>query len=455
MTEETALIVRPRVLPTTAQFAIEQQMAWKLRNARGFLPNHFMVGDENERAAKILAAIEYARAVGIEPMIALQNTQVIDGKVGASALLIGALLRKAGYAITDDTNDARSIVTVSKNGIAAKGEFSMQDAQRAKLIKDGSGWQKYPRDMMYARALTQAARRGAQDAVLGMAYTADELGGVEEEIAGVPVLTGEVIDQAPGVSEATAVSPPPTAAIQPTPPAPPEGAEAATAPANPAQPPSAEVNTGAEGMVAPTPAPAPPVGVATSLGGASVQRRMGRSIGPAPVRKNVVTVEQGAEKPATAPKADSEVGNLDQPRVAAAAVEAFVASQEKAQASHSPALTDEPDLAPAPEPEDPGKAVYLNQLRGDLRVQTAELVRVNVLLDNVKRGLESKEPNEVPPATPSEASDQALAQRINADFPGRKLENLHQEALEGLLERFSANLAKKRSVLKERGITEE
>jgi len=163
----------------------------------------------------------------------------------------------------------------------------------------------------------------------------------------------------------------------------------------------------------------------------------GRSIGPAPKRTNVVTVEQGATKPATPPEVP---------------IQPFVPPDIPASQQAPPALTDEADL---PEPVDPGKQVYLDQLRGDLRVQTAALFRVNVLLDNVKRGLEGKEPNEVPPATPSEASDAALAGRIDQDFPGRKLHNLGEGELAALTERFEANLARKRTVLKERGISEE
>jgi len=108
-----------------------------------------------------------------------------------------------------------------------------------------------------------------------------------------------------------------------------------------------------------------------------------------------------------------------------------------------------------PEPVDPGKQQFLNDLRGDLRVQTATLFRVNALLDNVKRGLEGKEPNEVPLGTPSEASDNALAARIDSDWPGRKLENLGEAELTSLMERFVSNLATKRAVMKERGISEE
>src|SRR5467141_788490 len=187
-----ALVIRPQVLPSTAQFGIMRDLAIRLASAKGFLPAHYFLDDRGqpatgeEKMAKVLAAIEYGRAVGIEPMIALQNITMIKGKAGASAMLIGAQLRRAGYKIETSWYDRTGAavakespdvwgckVVVGKRGEATgDGVFSLTDAQRAGLLKEDSGWQRYPKDMLYARALTQAAREGAQDAVLGMAYTA-------------------------------------------------------------------------------------------------------------------------------------------------------------------------------------------------------------------------------------------------------------------------------------------
>src|SRR5205809_6099818 len=91
----------------------------RLAYAEGFLPKHFFQGDPRTRPHRILAAIEYGRAVGIEPMVALQNITMIDGKAGASALLIGALLRRAGYEIKTvypASEEAYCEVIISKGG---------------------------------------------------------------------------------------------------------------------------------------------------------------------------------------------------------------------------------------------------------------------------------------------------------------------------------------------------
>src|SRR5467141_3281882 len=81
-----ALVIRPQVLPSTAQFGIMRDLAIRLASAKGFLPAHYFLDDRGqpatgeEKMAKVLAAIEYGRAVRIEPMIALQNITMIKGR---------------------------------------------------------------------------------------------------------------------------------------------------------------------------------------------------------------------------------------------------------------------------------------------------------------------------------------------------------------------------------------
>lgn len=437
----TALAVRRPIAlsgynppPEEGEFRSMIYMAKQLAEAQGFVPTHFY-----KEPSKILAAMLYGRDLGITPTNALQHIIVIEGKATADAQLIGMLVRRAGHRLEDVTTAEASTVTLTRgdDGSVHSFTFTMEDARRANLAGK-QVWKSYPQAMLYARALTGVARKGAQDALMGVAYTPEELGAELDGAGNVRVLppTGNIPALVPGVSEAANGNQtiPTATAIQPTPPAPTEQA-AVTAGTSPDQP----VVGGTEAQATPPP-PTSPAPSPVPLAGPAISRRMGlgRSIGPAPKRTNTVTVEpQASTAPATAPEAPA------QPVPQAEAVPAQPAP---------PALTEEPDL---PEPVDPGKEQYLNDLRGDLRVQTARLFRVNAILDNVKRGLEGQAPNEVPPATPSEASDRALAARIDQDWPGRKLENLGEKELAALSERFEQNLAKKRDVMKQRGIQEE
>jgi hypothetical protein len=70
--------------------------------------------------------------------------------------------------------------------------WTMQDAKAAGL--DGkSNWKKYPRAMLKARAISEVAREGAEDVLMGLAYTADEMGAVVNEDG--TVIDAEVVEQ--------------------------------------------------------------------------------------------------------------------------------------------------------------------------------------------------------------------------------------------------------------------
>lgn len=235
MTETTALAVRSSYLapPAKDEFEAMISMANSLAKAQGFLPAHFY-----GQPYKILAAILYGRDLGISATNALQHIIVIDGKATADAQLIGMLVRRAGHQMVDATTDTSSTVTITRSdGTVHEATFSIADAQRAGLVRAGGAWTKYPAAMLYARALTACARKGAQDALMGTVYTPEELGAeVDSEgavIAPPGVPTGEIpiIDADP---ESVKV----VEAMQDIPPSP------QNIPAQPSESPVAETATG-------------------------------------------------------------------------------------------------------------------------------------------------------------------------------------------------------------------
>ena len=193
-------------------------------------------------------------------------------------------------------------------------------------------------------------------------------------------------------------------------------------------PPAAELNNGGAGSEV----AAPPA--VSSLSGASVSRRMGRSIGPAPKRTNVVTVEQGAEKPATAPEVAPSP----------------VVSAEPAPSQGAPLdLIGEPVAAA---PVDDG----LNPQRELLRQAAAELFHVNTILRNkLEHALKNEALEPVPPATPTAASDEGLGRLIERDFAGKTLAGLDGEAIQNRLELVESNLNKKKALMADKGIKDE
>lgn len=127
---------------------------------------------------KILMIILAARELGIPILQALNGgLWNIQGKIEISARLMSSMIRRAGHSIKIVTSDSKECVlegTRKDNGDTFTCKFTIEDAQRAGLIKPGGVWTKYPEDMIYARALSRLARRLFAD-VIGTAYVEGEI----------------------------------------------------------------------------------------------------------------------------------------------------------------------------------------------------------------------------------------------------------------------------------------
>ena len=121
-----------------------------------------------------IISILAGREIGLGPLKSLQELYVVEGKVAMSAGLIASMIKKSGkYNYTIDSHDnEHCVLTFTENGEeAGVSSFSMEDAQIAGLVRQGSGWTKYPRNMLFARALTNGARWFCADAFTGAVYT--------------------------------------------------------------------------------------------------------------------------------------------------------------------------------------------------------------------------------------------------------------------------------------------
>lgn len=130
--------------------------------------------------ANVLLALEYGTALGISPVVAMQQIHVIEGKPTASAQLIGGLVRNAGHKLRVEFD--RQTMTATATIIRSDDPdyqftavWTMERAKAANLTGKGN-WRTYPDAMLKARAITEVARDACPEALFGVAYTAEELG---------------------------------------------------------------------------------------------------------------------------------------------------------------------------------------------------------------------------------------------------------------------------------------
>lgn len=144
--------------------------------------------------AGVMMIMLSARELGIPVMQALNGgLNIIQGKVEISARMMNALIRKGGHQIglkECSDNMCTLVGRRADTGETQEASFSVADAQKAGLIKEGGGWRKFPKDMCYARALSRLARQLFSD-VIGIGYVEGEIKALEGETS--PIDMPEII----------------------------------------------------------------------------------------------------------------------------------------------------------------------------------------------------------------------------------------------------------------------
>lgn len=131
-------------------------------------------------AAQCITKILAGRELGIGPFQSVAQFHVVEGKPTMSACLVAAMVKRSGrYDYRPQTsNDEECILDWYQEGeLVGQSSFTMVDAQRAQLIPSrGKTWEKYPKAMLFNRALTAGARMYCPDVFGGAVYDPSELG---------------------------------------------------------------------------------------------------------------------------------------------------------------------------------------------------------------------------------------------------------------------------------------
>ncbi len=147
--------------------------------------------DVAQAGVKILAG----RELGFGPVQSMTGIYLVKGRITLSANLIAAAVRRSGrydYRVTH-LDDLKCVIQFTMDKQAAGvSTFTIDDAKKASLASNDN-WKKYPRNMLFARAMSNGARWYCPDVFGGPVYTPDELG------AAVDAEEGTVIAVSQGV----------------------------------------------------------------------------------------------------------------------------------------------------------------------------------------------------------------------------------------------------------------
>ena len=139
----------------------------------------------NQAIVKVLAG----RELGFGPIASMTGVYIVRGKPVISANLMASAVKRDpryDYRVDELSHTICTIVFSQDGKEIGKSSFSIDDAKKAGL--SGDNWNKYPRNMLFARALSNGVKWYCPDALGGAPiYTPDEMDAAVDE-------NGEIIN---------------------------------------------------------------------------------------------------------------------------------------------------------------------------------------------------------------------------------------------------------------------
>ena len=172
--EETTLeIIEPR---QTLSLGEASELANVFIASKLFKDTH----EVSQAVVKILAGQE----LGIGPFTAMRGINIIEGQLAPNAGLTSALIKQNphyDYRVILSNRKECKIEFFFKGDSIGHTTWDMQDAELAGVIGKYN-WKKYPRAMLFARAMTEGARQHVPHIFMGSVYVPEELGAEHYEI---------------------------------------------------------------------------------------------------------------------------------------------------------------------------------------------------------------------------------------------------------------------------------
>lgn len=156
------------------------------------------VKSQAQAVVKILAGKE----LGLSPFESMASVYVVNGRLALSSKAMAGLVKRSkkyDYVIKKLDESECVIDITNPDGVVGSTTFTIKDAAKAGLVNKDN-WKSYPKNMLFARALSNAARFYCPEVISGY-YTVEELEDLGEVLApaktsvsvSVPTVDAEVV----------------------------------------------------------------------------------------------------------------------------------------------------------------------------------------------------------------------------------------------------------------------
>lgn len=151
--------------------------------------------DFSGNVGNILVAVQWGMELGLQPMQAMQNIAVINGRPSLWGDAVIALVKSSPACeyVVEETSDDAAVCRVKRHGEPEQSRtFTKADALKAGLLNKAGPWTQYPKRMLQMRARSWALRDVFPDVLRGMPI-AEELQDMptERDMGSVVVVASE------------------------------------------------------------------------------------------------------------------------------------------------------------------------------------------------------------------------------------------------------------------------
>lgn len=148
--------------------------------ARMIAATEFVKKGLRNRPAATAAAMLLGHELGLGPMTTLQRISITeDGVPIMEAQAMRALVQSRGHRLWFEELSSTRVTAVGQRrddpDHPQSVTWTMEDARRANLVRPRSGWDRFPRAMLTARATAELCRLQFADVLGGIAYSSEEL----------------------------------------------------------------------------------------------------------------------------------------------------------------------------------------------------------------------------------------------------------------------------------------
>jgi len=204
------------------------------------LPRAYYDRDDRERKHPKISDVHFVllkgQQLGLHPMVAISQINIIDGKAEVGALLMVSLCRRSGlceYFTLVSSDERQATYKTKRRGepsevvftytIEEADQMGLLDKGRTDWAKENNQWKKQPRTMLRRRAQSMLAREVYPDIVMGL-YDHDEIAEMREREVALGIDPDRVIQvDGAGLEQSNGVPMAPPEAAREQPALPPPG----------------------------------------------------------------------------------------------------------------------------------------------------------------------------------------------------------------------------------------